>query len=153
MPVNQPNTDQIAAFRQENMGRLFLRAHRAFSDRAFEKFQAHHHPGLRSTHLAIIAQLDMEGAHITTLAERAGMTKQAVSQLVDELVSRGYVQRAPDPKSRRATLVRFTEAGLGLLQDAYYVKQEIEAEYVAVLGEDGFAQLRSLLNSLLSGIA
>lgn len=153
MPDEYPNPEEIAAFRQEHIGRLFLRAHRAFSERAFEKFQSYHHPGLRFTHMALIAQLDLEGTYITTLAERAGITKQAMSQLVDELESRGYVGRAPDPQNRRATLVTFTEAGVHLLQDAYRVKQEIEAEYVAVLGEDGFNQLRSLLVKLLAGVA
>lgn len=147
-----PSPEEIAAFRQEHIGRLFLRAHRVFSERAFEKFQTYHHPGLRFTHMALIAQLDVEGTYITTLAERAGMTKQAMSQLVDELESRGYVQRAPDPHNRRATLVTFTEDGVRLLRDAYQIKQEIEAEYVAVLGEDGFNQLRSLLVKLLQGI-
>jgi DNA-binding MarR family transcriptional regulator len=152
MSTPYPDPEQIAAFRQEHIGRYFLRAHRAFSERAFEKFQHYHHPGLRFTHMALIAQLDLEGTPITVLAERAGMTKQAMSQLVHEMEERGYVQRKSSPQDRRTTLVHFTDAGFRLLQDAYHIKQEIEAEYIAVLGEDGFKQLRSLLATLLDGL-
>ena len=142
-------SEKIIAFRQEHIGRLFLRAHRDFSERAFEKFGTYHHPGLRFSHMALVIHLDVEGTHVTVLAERAGVTKQAMSQLVNELEGRGYVERKTDPDNRRATKVMFTDRGLQLLQDAYHIKQEIEAEYMALLGNDGFAQLRSLLVSLL----
>ena len=151
MAAPQPDPEQIASFRREHIGRYFLRAHRAFSERAFEKFQDYHHPGLRFTHMALIAQMDVEGSgtSITVLAERAGITKQAMSQIVDELEARGYVRRTPSPQDRRATLVQFTDTGFRLLQDGYRIKQEIEAEYIAILGEEGFKQLRSLLSTLL----
>lgn len=147
-----PTREEIAAFRQEHLGRLFLRAHRAFSERALLKFQEREYDWLRPMHLTLIAQIDLDGTNVTSLASRIGVTKQAVSQMLDELESRGYVERTVDPANRRAAIVTFTEAGVRLLHDAYQIKQEIEAEYIAVLGEDGFNQLRSLLFRLLESI-
>ncbi|CAM5506550.1 hypothetical protein SHIRM173S_11637 [Streptomyces hirsutus] len=42
------------------------------------------------------------------------MTKQAASQLVDELVRKGYAERRPHPADARARLVVLTGSGLGL---------------------------------------
>jgi len=151
----QPTIDEQALreMRGGNIGRLLLHAHRAFSLRAHHKLQARGHGDLGMAHTTLIAHLDLEGTRITTLAERAGMTKQSMGELVIELERKGYVERAPDPTDKRATLVRFTQAGCRFLEDAYHVKQEIEAEYIALLGADGFESLRTALQILAASEA
>ncbi|MBZ0279206.1 MAG: MarR family transcriptional regulator [Anaerolineae bacterium] len=134
--------------RAGNIGRLLLQAHRAFGLRAHHKLQARGHGDLGMAHTSLIAHLDLEGTRITTLAERAGMTKQSMGELVIELERKGYVERSSDPTDKRATLVRFTQAGCRFLEDAYHVKQEIEAEYTALLGADGLESLRAMLEAI-----
>ncbi|MGH2917284.1 MAG: MarR family transcriptional regulator [Solirubrobacteraceae bacterium] len=51
------------------------------------------------------------GVRVTTLAERAGMSRQAITYLIRELEGKGYLERHPDPSDRRATLVHLTERG------------------------------------------
>jgi DNA-binding MarR family transcriptional regulator len=139
----------IEAYRQENIGRLFLRAHRDFSVRAVEKLHAHGHSGLTLAHTTLLSNLDTTGTHISTLAKRAGMTKQSMGQLVNELDQRGYVECIPDPEDKRATVVKFTAAGQKFLEDAYEVKREMEVEYIAILGEEQFRLLTQMLNTIL----
>lgn len=155
MPNFSPQIDeqQLREMRQENIGRMLLRAHRAFSQRAFQKLHERGHTGLGLTHTALLANLDLEGTRITVLAERADMTKQSMGELVQELEEKGYVDRIPDPTDRRATLVRFTQAGCKYLEDAYLIKVEIEAEYAALLGENGLADLRHVLTTLTTAEA
>lgn len=45
------------------------------------------------------------------LPSALGVTKQAFSQLVDALVTRGYVERRPDPDDRRRLLLALTDRG------------------------------------------
>jgi DNA-binding MarR family transcriptional regulator len=146
---DQLTAAQINALRQEHIGRLFLRAHRAFSELAYQKLSTYGHHGLSVSHTGLLAHLDLDGTHISVLAERAGVTKQAMGQLVADLEQKGYVTRVPDEADRRAILVRFTQAGWQFLQDAYRVKQEIEAEYTKILGAEQMAQLRELLTLLV----
>lgn len=141
--------EAIVALRQGNIGRLFQRAARAYSDLALIKLREYGHEGLTLFHTALISNLDLEGTRITTLAERAGVSKQAMGQLVADLEQRGYIERAPDPSDGRAALVKFTEQGWEFLQDAYRVKQAIEAEYAEIIGEDGMNTLWELLKKLL----
>ncbi len=55
----------------------------------------------------------VSGAPATTvqLAEHLGITKQATSELVQDLVDRGYLIRSPDPSDRRARRLELTERG------------------------------------------
>ena len=136
---------RLQALRERHVGRLLLRASRAFNARATEKLRVRGYGGLTLAHLALLPHLDADGTRVTTLAERAGMTKQGMGQLVGDLERQGYAARAPDPTDRRAALVRFTEAGRRLLADAVAVTGELEAEYVAILGEQRLATLRETL--------
>jgi DNA-binding MarR family transcriptional regulator len=153
MITDQPpiTREEIEELRQENTGRLLLRAYRDFSERAMVKLSQRGHLSLGLAHTNLLANLDTAGTRLTTLAERLAVSKQAIGSLVGELEAAGYVRRTVDPADRRAALVTFTEAGWGFLNDAYYVKREIEAEYRAILGEDGLETVRSLLSKLLAG--
>jgi DNA-binding MarR family transcriptional regulator len=137
--------EKLKELREENIGRQLLHAHRDFSTRAYEKLHQRGHTGLTLNHSALLANLDLDGTRITVLAERAGMTKQSMGELVQDLEQRGYVERTPDPVDRRATTIKFTEAGCRYLMDAYEIKQEIEREYEARIGVEGMAHLRELL--------
>lgn len=66
---------------------------------------------LRSAHAQVFECLDPHGTRVTTLAERARMSHQAMSELVDELTRHGYLERVPDPADGRARLIRPTARG------------------------------------------
>ena len=116
-----------------------------------ERLRARGHADLTVAHTALLANLDVGGTRITSLATRAGMTKQSMGQLVQDLERKGYVQRATDPSDERASIVTFTAAGWQFLRDAAAIKQEIEAEYRQALGDAGFAALVQGLTRLLEG--
>ena len=147
------NQDEVRALRQQHIGRLLQQAYRAYNHRAIAKLRERGHTGLTLAHTLLLSNLDLEGTRITVLAERAGITKQSMGQLVEDLEKRGYVERQVDATDRRASVVRFTPAGWRFLQDAYELKQEIEAEYQAILGAAEFDQLRATLRQLLAHTA
>jgi DNA-binding MarR family transcriptional regulator len=66
---------------------------------------------LRSTHAQVFESLDPGGTRLTTLADRAQMSHQAMGELVAELVHHGYLERVSDPVDRRARLIRPTGRG------------------------------------------
>jgi DNA-binding MarR family transcriptional regulator len=141
---------QLVELRQEHIGRLLLRAHRAFSERALGKLRQRGHTHLTMAHTTLLPHLDIDGTQATVLAERAGITKQAAGRLLADLEREGYVRRLADPRDQRAHIIVFTDAGRRFLIDAYHVKREIEQAYTALLGEERMRQLRKMLEDLLA---
>ncbi|MCT7355567.1 MarR family winged helix-turn-helix transcriptional regulator [Streptomyces sp. 15-116A] len=84
-------------------GELVQRIHEGVVARGFE--------GVRPVHGFAFARLAPDGATVTELAVHLGVTKQAGSQLVDEMVRKGYAERRPHPADARARLIVLTERG------------------------------------------
>ncbi len=82
------------------------------------------------------------------LAQRMGLSKQAVQQLVDDLESEGIIERCPDPDDRRAKIVEFTKKGLKAQTDANRIKREVETAFREKLGDEDFDRLDELLRRL-----
>lgn len=150
LTISEQHGNHIETTRQNNIGRYFLRGARLYAELAFEKLKAYDYPNITMVHLTVIRHIDVEGTRTTVVAERAGMTKQAVGQVVATLEQEGYVIRKADPSDGRAQLVQFTDKGWQFLLDAQDIKVSIESEFSEILGEDEFDQLHDMIIKLLS---
>ncbi len=114
-PEGKVGAGRIGGWRQQHVGRLFLRASRSFAALATRKLKERGHEGLGMAHTALLPHLDAEegGTRATEIAQRAGMTKQAAGRVLRDLERLGYVERMADPEDARATLVAFTTRGGG----------------------------------------
>jgi DNA-binding MarR family transcriptional regulator len=135
------------AWRQTHLGRLLGHAMRRFDERvlhlmahdaevplALSNLAARAQVG--AAHIHITRHLALQGSRLTDLAERAGMTKQAMGDLVTQCEAWGLVVREPDPTDARARRVRFTESGLAWLNAFRAAVQQAEAEFRAEVGEE-----------------
>ncbi|MFE1247789.1 MarR family winged helix-turn-helix transcriptional regulator [Streptomyces sp. NPDC058735] len=102
--------------------------------------------GMRPAHGFAFARLAPDGATVTDLAVHLGVTKQAASQLVDEIVRKGYAERRPHPGDARARLIVLTGRGWECTRAAEEAAAEVVREWEAVLGE---GELRALSARLL----
>jgi DNA-binding MarR family transcriptional regulator len=101
-------------------------------------------------HSAVFAQISPDGSRLTELARKAGMSPQAMGELVDELVDMGYVLRRPDPDDGRAKLIVLTERGWNAVAAGRQTIEGIEGQVTEILGEHGHRELRRLLSELLA---
>jgi len=135
------------AWRQTHLGRLLGHAMRRFDERvlhlmahdaevplALSNLAARAQVG--AAHIHITRHLALQGSRLTDLAERAGMTKQAMGDLVTQCEAWGLVVREPDPADARARRVRFTASGLAWLNAFRAAVQQAEAEFRAEVGEE-----------------
>lgn len=88
-----------------------------------------------AAHLHISRHLPREGARLTELAARAGMTKQAMGTLVTQCEAWGMVQRETDPADARARRVVFTPTGLAWLGAYEEVLAQVENEVREAIGD------------------
>lgn len=118
-------------------GELTQRIHEGVAARGFE--------GVRPAHGFAFTRLAPDGATVTELAAHLGVTKQAASQLVDELVRKGYVERHPHPGDARARLIVLTERGWACTRAAEESAAEAVRPWVELLGEGEVGVLRDRL--------
>ncbi|GAB4048392.1 MarR family winged helix-turn-helix transcriptional regulator [Catellatospora paridis] len=78
------------------------------------------------------------GPHPTVrdLAEQVGRSMSVTSRLIDQLVRRGWVERAEDPADRRAKRLRITPAGRDYLRAFERVRAQAQRQLMAYLTDD-----------------
>lgn len=89
-----------------------------------------------------------EGLRLTRLAEIAGVSKQAMAEMVDAMVEAGYIERAPDPGDARARLLRLTRRGREAGLFARRLVRGVEARWEARVGRARVAALRETLRTI-----
>jgi DNA-binding MarR family transcriptional regulator len=98
-----------------------------------------------SAHLAVFQYPSPRGVRITELAERAGMSRQAMTYLIAELEERGYLERRPDPSDGRASLIDLTRRGGEAIAAIRASVRRLEREWEAQLGRSRFGEFRETL--------
>ena len=97
----------------------------------------------------VMKALSPEGEHITELAAKAGMTKQSIGYLVDQLEAAGCVERVADPRDARAVIIRRTKKGWAYSRAAAEEVARIQDEWGRLLGPAKMKQLKALLAELV----
>ncbi|WP_221420088.1 MarR family winged helix-turn-helix transcriptional regulator [Novosphingobium chloroacetimidivorans] len=116
------------------MGRILNNAVNRFERRVAEILEDHGHGEARQSHFHLTRNLDRAGTITTELARRAGMTKQAMGQIVEQCELIGLVERVRDKRDGRAKVVRFTPAGLEWLDAFRSAVETAEQEMRSELG-------------------
>ncbi len=87
-------------------------------------------------------------ATISALADRLDITKQGAAQIVDDMESRGYVERHPDPTDGRARLIHLTTRGQAALAAARKFHQSYERRLRKTHGDAAIDAVRAVLTSM-----
>jgi DNA-binding MarR family transcriptional regulator len=89
-----------------------------------------------AAHIHITRHLSVSGSRLTDLAASAGMTKQAMGDLVNQCEAWGLVTREPDAYDKRARRVVFTASGLLWLEAFERAVARAESEFRDAVGHD-----------------
>ncbi|MFB9952986.1 MarR family winged helix-turn-helix transcriptional regulator [Rhizobium puerariae] len=107
---------------------------RIFEGRIIESLRKAGHDELTAAHINLTRNLDEGGTRLTELAKRASLTKQSMSELVDQVEQTGLVEKRRDPTDGRAKLVCFTEKGFEWLEAFHESLELAEREMRDQLG-------------------
>jgi len=81
------------------------------------------------------------------------VTSGTMTNRVDRLMARGFVERLPDPRDRRGVLVRLTPEGRACVDHAFAALLDAERTFLADLPERDRTRLAALLRTLLAPFA
>jgi len=146
-PPHGSSTDSDQGWRLTHLGRLLGQALRRFDERvlwlmarnvevplALSNLAARDQVG--AAHIHITRHLAVGGSRLTDLAKSAGMSKQAMGDLVNQCEAWGLVRREADPHDKRARQVVFTESGLLWLQAFKGAVAQAEDEFRQAVGQE-----------------
>jgi DNA-binding MarR family transcriptional regulator len=89
--------------------------------------------------------LDVDALAPSSLADRMGMTRGAVSKLADRLIAKSLLTRAADPQDGRAQTLALTRAGRAMVPRLATLADDNDAEFFdSIAPEDRAALLRIL---------
>ncbi len=110
--------------------------------------------GIESWEFDVLAALRRAGAPYELspgrLIRETLVTSGTMTNRVDRLVARGFVERLPDPRDRRGVLVRLTDAGRRSVDGALESLLDRERDLLAGLDHADQDTLASLLRSLVA---
>ncbi|WP_370369915.1 MarR family winged helix-turn-helix transcriptional regulator [Mycolicibacterium sp. CH28] len=106
--------------------------------------------GIHPAQSFALAPLVAGGLHASALADRLGVSRQAVAQAVGALEQHGYVMRTPDPLDGRVRIIELTARGRKALRVMRANAVDLEHHWQRLLGEDKLDELRRSLLTLLT---
>lgn len=131
------------------IGGLLRLAWRAHRDRLYERVTATGFPEVTRAQFDLVRWPGMDGQRPGEIAEMAGLSKQAVNDLLRELERNGFLERHADPHDRRARIVRLTERGKRLQGVAQASSEALEEAWVEAVGASRFEALRGTLQDVV----
>ncbi len=140
---------EIASSLSNNLPRLLRELSRDFEQQICAGLAARGHPGIRSAHNAVLANLGMGAVRVTELAERGRVTQQAMGKMLRELERMGYVSRDVDSGDKRAREIRLTELGEQLVSDCRTVVDGVQQDYALKAGAVELLQLEQNLREII----
>lgn len=145
-------TPRLSPSTPQHLGQLLHFLSDTFELRTLAKCRERGHRKFRSSHSAIIAQLDADGLCLGDLAERIGISQQATGKLVRDLERAGYLDSHLDSRDKRSRIIQLTAAGALLQRDMGEILCEVHDEFVAILGESGLRSFEQQLRNAASAL-
>ena len=127
------------------IGALLRVPAQAIQRRIINELNAAGFKGLTIAHMAALQFPSPDGVRPSVLAERAGMSKQAMNRLLGSLEDLRYLVRSDAPDEGRARIVQFTKRGRAAYAKILDLLGDIERDWRAELGSKDFNQLKELL--------
>lgn len=124
------------------------RVNRALQADMVRQAHARGHPEVKQAHNAVFSTLGGGGARASEMAERAGITRQSMGEIIRDLVDLGILEMQTDPADRRAKLVTYTTAGIELTTDGRQHILEQEERFGEELGSENYELVRTGLERI-----
>jgi DNA-binding MarR family transcriptional regulator len=130
------------------LGELLMGASRAFSNRGRARFGEH---GLSSARVRLLTTLrHSPDIRMHELADLLGVSRRAITAVVDALEADDLVARTPDPTDRRAFRLTLTDAGHGAVGRIEELQHEVSAEIFDVMTVEDRDRLAELLRRFVA---
>ena len=136
-----------------NVARALLTAARAHATAVVARLAQRGYVDFPFASASLLWLLDEGGTRSTTLAQRAGVTKQAMSQQVKQMELQGYLEQVPDLSDTRAKVVRMTPRGEAVKAACAEVREELNQAIAMRVGKGKAREMEAHLDATTQAFA
>jgi DNA-binding MarR family transcriptional regulator len=127
---------------------LLRAARKAYGNAIADAFAAAGFDDIPRNGAYVLARTYDNASPLSALTRELGISKQAVSQLIDTMVMRGYLERKEDSEDRRRMLITLTRRGQTAARVSWEAATEVDSELASRLTPDVVQALRAGLKVL-----
>jgi DNA-binding MarR family transcriptional regulator len=136
-----------------NVARGLLTAARAHAAAVVARLARRGYVDFPFASASVLWLLDEGGTRSTTLAQRAGVTKQAMSQQVKQMEREGYLEQVQDLSDTRAKVVRMTPRGESVKAACAEVREELNQAIAKLVGKRKACEMEAHLDAATQAFA
>lgn len=138
-------SDRKSMDTQTNLGQLIVRAFYWLDEGLQGNLQNQGGPEITHSQSMIMMLIGEGIRRPSAIAQRLGVTRQAVHQSLREMIDVGIVELVSDPEDGRAKIARLSRKGAPIHRKARKILDQLEAELSDRIGKRRVASLRASL--------
>ena len=119
-------------------GKAVSKLKKHFDSWVSEQLQQHFIDDFKLAYMPLIMNIDVAGVTNTDLAKRAGITKQGMSQIVQELEEKKYIKITDNPEDKRSSIIHLTNKGKEFVLTSRRCQKNFHYELQILLGKKKF---------------
>lgn len=131
-----------------NVARALLTVSRAHASAVVARLAQRGYVDFPFSSASVLWLINKGGTRSTILAQRAGVTKQAMSQLVRLMERQGYFEQVPDTSDTRAKVVKMTPRGEAVKAACEQVREELNRKTAKLIGEENAREMELHLDAM-----
>ena len=136
-----------------NVARGLLTAARAHTAAVVARLAQRGYVDFPFASASVLWLLDEGGTRSTTLAQRAGVTKQAMSQQLKQMEREGYLEQVPALNDTRAKVVRMTPRGESVKAACAEVREDLNQTVAKLVGKAKAREMEAHLDAATQAFA
>jgi DNA-binding MarR family transcriptional regulator len=146
--------DAMSAKRKNSLSRHLYIIYWHMHDWSRKKWGEDGWSDITSDHIKLISMIaGGERMSNAELAKKAGVTKQAMSQMVTLMEKRGVLIVEQDPNDSRAKLISLSKYGVEFMVYFHSCAEELMKQYSKIIGNEKMKLLNEIAGELAQGIA
>ena len=144
--------EKYFAARKCNINRGIYISHRFINEWAQKKWKEDGWEGIRPDHMRVLSIISMEPMNVNELSRRARVSKQAMSKMVNDLISKDFIAFETDPKDSRSKIITITASAVDFMEYLSGCSKLVEEKFTDIIGAKKTEQLINILGELSEGI-
>lgn len=143
--------EEFKLLRNSSVGHNLIKAARLYNEFAMSTVKTQLGvEGLKPSHFQCFPYIPFDGITIINLAQTMNISKQAVSQLVNELINLGVLKKSNNPSDRRSVLITFNTKGKASIMEGMKSLKGLDSHIESILGKNDSKKFNKQLLEIIS---